>query len=356
MAENGDDAYKAAGVDIEAGDALVRRIAPAARATQRPGADAALGGFGAAFDLKAAGFIDPILVAATDGVGTKLLIAEAVDHHRGVGVDLVAMCVNDLVAQGAEPLFFLDYFATGRLEIEQAAAVIEGVAEGCLQAGAALIGGETAEMPGVYPVGRYDLAGFAVGAVERGGFVNGDDVQAGDVAIALPSSGVHSNGFSLVRRVVETAGLTYDAPAPFQSGEPLGVALLAPTRIYAKPAVAAARANLVKGMAHITGGGLVENPPRAFQKHLALEIDLASVAIPPVFDWLQSAGGLTPEDMTRTFNCGVGMLLFVRPEDADAALACLQAAGALNASVAGRIIAKDDGPAVRIAGLDRWRA
>lgn len=358
MAENGDDkiddAYKAAGVDIEAGEALIRRIAPAAKATRRPGADASLGGFGAAFDLKAAGFNDPVLVAATDGVGTKLLIAEAVDDHRGVGIDLVAMCVNDLVAQGAEPLFFLDYFATGRLELDQATAVIEGVAEGCKQAGAALIGGETAEMPGVYPVGRYDLAGFAVGAVERGGFINGDDVAPGDVAIALPSSGVHSNGFSLVRRIIEQAGLAYSDPAPFQSGDSLGAALLAPTRIYAKPCVAAARAGLVCGMAHITGGGLVENPPRAFGKHLALEVDLQSIAMPPVFDWLHKAGAISAADMTRTFNCGVGMLIYVRAADADAALASLADAGAMNASVAGRIIEKQDGPAVRIAGLDRW--
>jgi len=356
MAENGGDAYKAAGVDIEAGEELVRRIAPAAAATARPGAGAALGGFGAAFDIAAAGYTDPILVAATDGVGTKLLIAETVGDHSGIGTDLVAMCVNDLAAQGAEPLFFLDYFATGRLELEQAAAVIEGVAAGCKIAGCALIGGETAEMPGVYPVGRYDLAGFAVGAVERGGFIDGSGVAAGDVAIAIPASGVHSNGYSLVRRIVEAAGADYTAQAPFQTDETLGAVLLKPTRIYARPAVALARAGLANGMAHITGGGLIENPPRAFDKRLALELDLDSVSTPPVFDWLQQAGAVTGQDMARTFNCGVGMLVYAPADRAGEALSLLAEAGVGDASVAGRIVERGDGPAVRLTGLDKWRS
>jgi len=356
MAENGSDAYKAAGVDIAAGDALVRRIAPAAKATRRPGADVSLGGFGAAFDLKAAGYTDPILVAATDGVGTKLLVAEAVGAHGGVGVDLVAMCVNDLAAQGAEPLFFLDYFATGKLETEQAAEVIEGVARGCLEAGAALIGGETAEMPGVYPVGRYDLAGFAVGAVERGGFIDGSEVRPGDAVIALPSSGVHSNGFSLVRRIVETSGLGYGDPAPFQPGASLGEALLEPTRIYAKPMVALARAGLARGIAHITGGGLIENPPRAFGKGLGVDIDLAAVSRPAVFDWLQAAGGVSRRDMARTFNCGVGLLVYVAAEQADEALALLAEAGAAGAAVADRIREAGTGDPVSLSGADQWPA
>lgn len=354
MTENGADAYKAAGVDIEAGDALVRRIAPAAKATARPGADSALGGFGAAFDLKAAGYDDPVLVAATDGVGTKLLVAEAAADHSGVGQDLVAMCVNDLATQGAEPLFFLDYFATGRLDVDQAAQVIEGIAKGCKLAGCALIGGETAEMPGVYPVGRYDLAGFAVGAVERGGFIDGDAVAPGDVAIAVPSSGVHSNGFSLVRRIVEQSALSYDDPAPFQTDATLGAALLAPTRIYARAAVAAARGGFAKGMAHITGGGLIENPPRAFGKGLALELDMEAVAMPPVFDWLRDSGDVSTRDMARTFNCGVGLLIYVAADKAEATLAVLAERDAANASIAGRIVERGDGDAVRLAGLDRW--
>lgn len=354
MAENGDDAYKAAGVDIAAGDALVKRIAPAVRATRRPGADAEIGGFGGAFDLKAAGYADPVLVAATDGVGTKLLIAEAAGAHRGVGVDLVAMCVNDLAAQGAEPLFFLDYFATGKLDVDQAAAVIEGVAEACVEAGCALIGGETAEMPGVYPVGRYDLAGFAVGAVERGGFIDGSQVAAGDVAIAIPSSGVHSNGFSLVRRIVEASKTDYGAQAPFQTDVTLATALLRPTRIYARATVAAARAGLVGGMAHITGGGLIENPQRAFAKHLALDLDMGAVARPPVFDWLQSAGAVSRKDMARTFNCGIGMLLYAPADRAEDLLATLAANGAADAAIVGRIVERDGGEPVRLQGLDIW--
>lgn len=354
MAENGGDAYKAAGVDIEAGEALIRRIAPAAKATARPGAEAALGGFGAAFDLKAAGYVDPILVAATDGVGTKLLIAETVGDHSGIGTDLVAMCVNDLAAQGAEPLFFLDYFATGKLELDQATQVIEGIAKGCAEAGCALIGGETAEMPGVYPVGRYDLAGFAVGAVERGGFVEGDAAKPGDVAIAIPASGVHSNGFSLVRRIVESSGLSYSDQAPFQTDDSLGAALLKPTRIYARAAVALARGGFARGMAHITGGGLIENPPRAFAKGLALDLDLAAVAMPPVFDWLKQAGGVSGHDMARTFNCGIGMLIYVEADKAADALALLQDHGAAEAVVAGRIRADDGGAQVSLSGLDRW--
>lgn len=355
MSENGGASYKAAGVDIAAGEALVETIAPAAKATARAGVLGGLGGFGAAFDLKAAGFTDPILVAATDGVGTKLLIAEASAKHDTIGIDLVAMCVNDLAAQGAEPLFFLDYFATGKLDVDQAAQVVTGIAEGCKQAGCALIGGETAEMPGVYPIGRYDVAGFAVGAVERGGFIDGTAAKAGDVAIAIPSAGVHSNGFSLVRRVVELAGLDWASPAPFAEGQSLGSALLNPTRIYVPAMVALARAGLAKGFAHITGGGLRENPQRAFAKGLALELDVSSVPALPVFDWLQSAGSIAAEEMALTFNCGIGMLIYVEASAADDALALLSDNGATDAVVAGKLVEQGDGEVIRLSGMDRWR-
>ncbi|SUZ31103.1 Phosphoribosylformylglycinamidine cyclo-ligase [Roseibaca ekhonensis] len=306
--------YAAAGVDIDAGNALVEAIKPAAKATTRPGVMAGLGGFGALFDLKGAGYSDPILVAATDGVGTKLRIAIDTGHLDTIGIDLVAMCVNDLVCQGAEPLFFLDYFATGKLDVPAATRIINGIAEGCTQSGCALIGGETAEMPGMYAAEDFDLAGFAVGAMERGTALPAD-VAAGDVLLGLASDGVHSNGYSLVRKVVEQAGLAWDAPAPFAEGS-LGAALLAPTRLYVKPALAAIRAGGVHGLAHITGGGLTENLPRILPDGLGAEIDLGAWSLPPVFAWLAREGGIAQAEMLKTFNAGIGMVLVVAPERA----------------------------------------
>jgi phosphoribosylformylglycinamidine cyclo-ligase len=319
--------YRDAGVDIEAGEALVERIKPLARATDRAGTMGGLGGFGALFDLKAAGFADPVLVSTTDGVGTKLKLAIEAGIHDTVGQDLVAMCVNDLVVQGAEPLFFLDYFATGRLDVAHAAAVIAGIAEGCRIAGCALVGGETAEMPGLYGGGDYDLAGFAVGAAERGALLPRRDIAAGDVVLGLASSGVHSNGFSLVRKVLAGAGIALDAPAPFAAGSSLGAALLAPTRIYVKPLLAAHRAGLVKAAAHITGGGLPGNLPRVLPGGLAARLDAAAIPVPPVFAWLARTGGIAPEEMLRVFNCGIGMAVVVAPEAAEAAAALFAAAG-----------------------------
>ncbi|MFZ5609038.1 MAG: phosphoribosylformylglycinamidine cyclo-ligase [Pseudomonadota bacterium] len=319
--------YAEAGVDIDAGDALVSAIAPLAKATRRAGADADLGGFGALFDLKAAGFVDPILIAATDGVGTKLKVALAAGHHHGVGIDLVAMCVNDLVVQGAEPLFFLDYYAAGKLEVEVAATVVAGIAEGCRQAGCALIGGETAEMPGLYKTGDYDLAGFAVGAVERGGLIDGRRVAPGDVVLGLASSGVHSNGFSLVRRLVEQAGLAYAAPAPFAPGQSLGAALLTPTRIYVKSCLAAARGGKVKALAHITGGGLIDNIPRVLPEGTRALLDAEAWDLPPVFAWLREEGALSPFELARTFNCGIGMVAILAAEDVEEVSAVLEDMG-----------------------------
>ena len=320
--------YADAGVNIDAGEALVEAIKPLARSTARPGADAALGGFGALFDLKAAGYVDPLLVATTDGVGTKLKIAILTGRHDTVGIDLVAMCVNDLLAQGAEPLMFLDYYATGRLEIEAARKVVEGIAEGCRQAGCALVGGETAEMPGMYGGGDYDLAGFSVGALERGRVLPRLDAQrAGDLLIALASSGPHSNGYSLIRRIVERTGLGWEAEAPFEPGVSLPEALMRPTRIYVKTVLPLMKADLIKGAAHITGGGLVENPPRAVAKHLKPKIDWAAWTLPPVFDWLQREGGVADAELRRTFNCGVGFMLVVAPDAAPAAMAALLNAG-----------------------------
>ncbi|MCY4231365.1 MAG: phosphoribosylformylglycinamidine cyclo-ligase [Alphaproteobacteria bacterium] len=315
--------YKAAGVDIDAGDALVRRIAPVAARTARPGADARLGGFGGYFDLRAAGFRDPVLVAATDGVGTKLAIAQALGRHRDIGIDLVAMCVNDLAAQGAAPLFFLDYFATGALDPAAAAAVVEGIAAGCIAAGCALIGGETAEMPGFYPPGRYDLAGFAVGAVEREQLEQ-PSAHPGDILLGLASDGLHANGFSLVRRIVDGEGLNLAGPSPF-SDELLGEALLRPTRIYVHPVLAARAAGGVRALAHITGGGLVENPPRGLPPGLTLRIDAGAWPLPPVFAWL--ASHVAPEELARTFNCGIGMTVAAAPERVDALAAGFEAAG-----------------------------
>ncbi|MFQ5772939.1 MAG: phosphoribosylformylglycinamidine cyclo-ligase [Kiloniellaceae bacterium] len=311
--------YRDAGVDIDAGHALVEAIKPLARATARPGAEAALGGFGACFDLKAAGYRDPILVAATDGVGTKVKLAIAAGKHDTVGVDLVAMCANDLVVQGAEPLFFLDYFATAKLDVATARAVVAGIAAGCREAGCALVGGETAEMPGLYAAGDYDLAGFAVGAVERGRALPGATVAEGDVVLGLASSGLHANGFSLVRRVVADLRLDTAAPAPFAPARTLGEALLAPTRIYVKSCLAAVRASRIKALAHITGGGLVENLPRVLAPEVAAELDAAAWPAPAVFKWLSQAGGVPAREMVRTFNCGVGMAAVVAPEHAAAA-------------------------------------
>jgi len=317
--------YAQAGVDIEAGDALVEAIKPLARATSRPGVMGGLGGFGALFDLKAAGFTDPVLVSATDGVGTKLRLAIEAGRHDTVGIDLVAMCVNDLVVQGAQPLFFLDYFATGALDVAQAATVVAGIAEGCRQAGCALVGGETAEMPGMYHGGDYDLAGFAVGAAERGALLPAG-VAAGDVLLGLASSGVHSNGFSLVRRVVAASGLGLDAACPFGAGS-LAEALLAPTRIYVKSLLALHASGLLKAAAHITGGGLPGNLPRVLPGGLTAIVDGAAWGPPPVFGWLARTGQVATEEMLRVFNCGIGMVVVVAPGDADAALAMLAAAG-----------------------------
>ena len=313
--------YKDAGVDIDAGDALVKRIAPLAKATARRGADAALGGFGGLFDLKALGMTDPILVSGTDGVGTKLEIALAAGIHDGIGQDLVAMCVNDVLAQGAEPLFFLDYFACSKLDLDVATAVISGIARACKEAGCALIGGETAEMPGMYSEGKYDLAGFTVGAVERDKVLPKlDSMRPGDVLVALPSSGPHSNGYSLIRKVVAVSGLSWEAASPFSDGQTLGQALLTPTTLYPAAALPAIRADLVKGLAHITGGGLTDNIPRMLPKHLVPALDEQAWTLPPVFQWLQEAGGIAAGEMARTFNCGIGLVASVAPENVPALL------------------------------------
>jgi len=345
--------YRDAGVDIDAGDALVSDIGPDAARTRRPGADVALGGFGGLFDLAAAGFRDPILVAATDGVGTKLELARTVGTYRGLGIDLVAMCVNDLIAQGAIPLFFLDYFATGKLDRAIASEVVAGIADGCVECEAALIGGETAEMPGVYPDGGFDLAGFAVGAAERGTLLARDMPQAGDVAIALPSSGVHANGFSLVRKIIEVTGTPLDASVEGIDGA-IGEALLAPTRIYHHAARCAHGIGGVTGICHVTGGGLVENPPRIYGDDLALHIDCKSWDLPPVFRWLASGGGVTASEMARTFNCGIGMLIFVSADTADACLAALRDGPEPDAWVVGQLGARGDGPAVTFSDQSHW--
>jgi phosphoribosylformylglycinamidine cyclo-ligase len=337
--------YSDAGVDIDAGNLLVEKIKPAVRSTRRPGADGEIGGFGGLFDLKAAGFTDPILVAANDGVGTKLKIAIDADFHDTVGIDLVAMCVNDLVVQGAEPLLFLDYFATGKLDADQGAAIVTGIAAGCREAGCALIGGETAEMPGMYSDGDYDLAGFAVGAAERGQLLPVGDIAAGDLILGLTSSGVHSNGFSLVRKIVTLSGLAWDAPAPFRDGMTLGEALLTPTRIYVKPLLKAIReTGALKALAHITGGGFPENIPRVLPKNLAAEVDLDSIPVPPVFSWLAKTGGVEPKEMLRTFNCGIGMIVVVAAENAQAISDILRAEGEVVVPL-GRMVDRPEGGA-----------
>lgn len=341
--------YAQAGVDIDAGNAMVEAIKPLVRATRRPGADAEIGGFGGLFDLKAAGYRDPILVAANDGVGTKVKIAIETGVHDTIGIDLVAMCVNDLVVQGAEPLFFLDYLATAKLDPQVAVPLVAGIADGCRQAGCALVGGETAEMPGLYHGADYDLAGFAVGAAERGTLLP-RDVAAGDVLIGLASSGVHSNGFSLVRRIVAATGLGWDAPAPFAPGATLGRALLSPTRIYVKPLLAVLREGLaVKALAHITGGGFPDNIPRVLPDDLCARVDLSAVTPPAVFGWLAREGGVATAEMLRTFNCGIGMVCVVAPEAVDRVLARLAAEGE-DACVIGAVERREGGAAVSYTG------
>ena len=340
--------YADAGVDIDAGNAMVERIKPFVRATRRPGADAEIGGFGGLFDLKAAGFRDPILVAANDGVGSKVKIAIETGRHATIGIDLVAMCVNDLVVQGAEPLFFLDYFATARLEPAVGAAVVEGIAAGCREAGAALIGGETAEMPGLYAGKDYDLAGFAVGAAERGTLLPRPDVAPGDRLLGLPSSGVHSNGFSLVRRIVADAGLAWSDPAPFAKDGDLGDALLVPTRIYVKSILAALREPGIKALAHITGGGFPENIPRVLPESCAARVDLGTVVPPPVFGWLARQGRVAEREMLRTFNCGIGMVIVVDAAHRDTVVAALRSAGEAPLDL-GHLVPRD-GEAVVYAG------
>ena len=341
--------YAQAGVDIDAGEALVEAIKPLAKSTARPGADAALGGFGGLFDLKAAGFKDPLLVAGTDGVGTKLKVAIESGIHDTVGIDLVAMSVNDIVVQGAEPLLFLDYFATGKLDVTVGTAVVKGVAEGCVLAGCALVGGETAEMPGMYAKGDYDLAGFAIGAVEREQVLPRRDMEVGDVILGLASSGIHSNGYSLVRRIVSDQGLSYDNPAPFMSSVSLGRALLSPTRIYVKSALSLIRNGQVKGFAHITGGGITENCPRVLPDDLDLEIDLGAWTFPPVFQWLAKTGGVDERVMLRTFNCGIGMIAIVPAAYAAAAVTILQEAGEQVFTLGALVVGKGE-PRVRYKG------
>ncbi|QOF72579.1 phosphoribosylformylglycinamidine cyclo-ligase [Aminobacter sp. SR38] len=334
--------YAQAGVDIDAGNLMVEKIKPLVRSTRRPGADGEIGGFGGLFDLKAAGFNDPILVAANDGVGTKLKIAIDAGKHDTIGVDLVAMCVNDIVVQGAEPLLFLDYFATGKLDPDQGADIVSGIAEGCRQAGCALIGGETAEMPGMYHGNDYDLAGFAVGAAERGRLLPTDDVVEGDVLLGLASSGVHSNGYSLVRRIVEVSGLKWSDRAPFADGPTLAEALLEPTRIYVKSLLKAIReTNGIKALAHITGGGFPENIPRVLPKEFSAELDLSAIEAPRVFSWLAATGGVSPEEMMRTFNCGIGMIAVVAAGQAAQVAAVLQEAGETVTPI-GRIVPRRD--------------
>jgi phosphoribosylformylglycinamidine cyclo-ligase len=342
--------YAQAGVDIDAGNRMVDLIKPLVRGTARPGADAEIGGFGGLFDLKRAGFTDPVLVAATDGVGTKLKIAIETGRHDTIGIDLVAMSVNDLVVQGAEPLFFLDYYACGKLRPEIGAAVVAGISVGCREAGCALIGGETAEMPGLYASDDYDLAGFAVGAAERGALLPRTDIAAGDVIIGLAASGVHSNGYSLLRKVVEKSGLLWSAPAPFALDQSLGEAILTPTRIYVKSCLAAIRATrAVKGLAHITGGGFPDNIPRVLPAGLAARIELAQVPVLPVFKWIAAEGNIAPSEMLRTFNCGVGMIVIAAPAEAATVMQAFTAAGEQAVSI-GEIMHAGDGPRVVYAG------
>ena len=352
--------YADAGVSIAGGNALVRAIAPLAKATRRAGADADLGGFGGIFDLKAAGFTDPLLVAANDGVGTKLKLAIEWDRHEGVGVDLVAMCVNDLIVQGAEPLFFLDYYATGRLDNAIAERVVASIAEGCRQAGCALVGGETAEMPGMYADGDYDLAGFAVGAVERERLLTGATIAPGDVLLGLASSGVHSNGFSLVRRLAADKGWKLDRPAPFDRDRLLIDTLMAPTRIYVAALLPLLRAGRIKGLAHVTGGGLLENIPRVLPKDRHAVVDADAWEQPRLMAWLQAQGAIEPEEMARTFNTGIGMVAIVAVDESEAVAAALADAGETVTTI-GRVEDGERGCTVRgsaetWAARDDWRA
>jgi phosphoribosylformylglycinamidine cyclo-ligase len=342
--------YAAAGVDIAVGNAMVERIKPLVRATRRRGADAQIGGFAGIFDLKAAGFTDPVLVAANDGVGTKVKIAAETGIHGTIGFDLVAMCVNDLVVQGAEPLFFLDYYATGRLDAAIGTEIIKGIAQGCIEAGAALIGGETAEMPGLYAGGDYDLAGFAVGAAERGRLLPRADIKPGDMVLGLRSSGLHSNGFSLVRQIVRQMSLAWTDPAPFAPGRLLGECLLTPTRIYAKPVLRVLSVTGgVKGLAHITGGGFTENIPRILPEPLAAEIDLSAIPVPEVFGWLARRGSIAAQEMLRTFNCGIGMVAITSSGQSPEVLQAFEAAGE-NPIVIGCIVPVDGGARVVYSG------
>ncbi len=354
MSEQPSYTYADAGVSIAAGNALVRAIGPLARSTRRAGADADLGGFGGLFDLKAAGFVDPLLVAANDGVGTKLKLAIEWDRHEGVGVDLVAMCANDLIVQGAEPLFFLDYYASGKLESGIAERVIASIAEGCRQAGCALIGGETAEMPGMYAPGDYDLAGFCVGAVERDRLLTGATIGAGDVVLGLASSGVHSNGFSLVRRLATDKGWKLDRPALFDADRLLIDHLMAPTRIYVASLLPLLREGRIKGLAHITGGGLLENIPRVLPADAHAVIDADAWEQPRLMAYLQAQGAIEPEEMARTFNCGIGMAVVVAADEADAVAAALTGAGETVATI-GRIEAGQRGCTVR-GSAGTWSA
>jgi len=360
LSEDESYTYAKAGVDIAAGNALVKAIAPLARATARPGADAALGGFGGFFDLKAAGYADPLLVAANDGVGTKLKLAIEAGRHGGVGIDLVAMCANDLIVQGAEPLFFLDYFACARLDPVVAEAVIESIARGCREAGCALIGGETAEMPGMYAEGDYDLAGFCVGAVERGRALTGAAIEAGDVILGLASSGAHSNGFSLVRRLAADKGWKLDRPAPFDRDRLLIEALLAPTRIYVRPLLPPIRAGKVRALAHVTGGGLLENIPRILPGGLHAMVEADSWQLPPLMAFLQGQGNIEPEELARTFNCGIGMAVIVSEQNVKDVADRLDKAGEHVFRI-GRIEAGAKGCTVRGAAgtwsaRERWSA
>ncbi|MDD3030450.1 MAG: phosphoribosylformylglycinamidine cyclo-ligase [Alphaproteobacteria bacterium] len=345
-------AYASAGVDIDAGDALVAAIAPHAKTTTRAGAMAGLGGFGALFDPKAAGFRDPILVSSTDGVGTKLKIAIDTAMHSTVGIDLVAMVVNDLIVQGAEPLFFLDYFATSHLDVDAAKTVIAGIAEGCRQAGCALIGGETAEMPGMYGTGDYDLAGFAVGAVERENLLPKETLlKEGDVVLGLASSGIHSNGFSLVRKIVAQEKLSYNDPAPFDPLKTLGAALLTPTKIYVRAVLAALKIDAPKALAHITGGGLLENIPRVLPETLSVRLDAAAWTVPSVFPWLAKAGNIDAHEMTRTFNCGIGMVIIVDAARAEEVAAILREKGETVFAIG--VVERRDNAAVVIDNNDK---
>jgi phosphoribosylformylglycinamidine cyclo-ligase len=335
---------------------LVETIKPLVRSTARPGADARIGGFGGVFDLAKCGYRDPLLVSGTDGVGTKLKVSFAVGRHDTVGIDLVAMCVNDVVVLGAEPLFFLDYFATARLDPAVARDVVAGIAAGCREAGCALIGGETAEMPGMYAPGEHDLAGFVVGAVERDRLITGETVAPGDVVLGLASSGLHSNGFSLVRRIVEDAGLGYDAKAPFEANRTLGDALLEPTRLYVKSCLAAVREDHIKALAHITGGGIIENLPRILPDGTAAEIDAAAWPLPAIMSWLAAEGGIAAGEMARTFNCGIGMIAIVSPGRADDAEAVLTAKGETVYRIGEIVEATTDGPRITLQGAEAaWR-